>query len=638
VEPENVSDFDLIKADEKYNNNFKIYQAHLNNKSIILYEDLLSLKDLFINIIKKYGSYQKLKDLEQLYYISKPSISLDQLNIKINKLESDILEISNNLKISFIFNKSEKMVFYDNKISDIKHNITSVNDDLMKYNEIKDSYMEILKNNVKKPNIDLKELNDFILSYKKVIKTKSTVIEKLQYFNKIKELKKNIDELDEYINNYKCPDYNDNCWACRKQVWKIELDNKKILRDQLQNEYNEYKISKTFNKQVSNYEEKLKYIEDNEIKYNNYINIKNDWELYNIWFENITKIKNKLDEFDITKKDRLYEELELLYKMKELKEYYNFKEDWNKYTKYLEIYEILKKVPEYYKNKDIINIEKDIEWYDVKKSLEKNNEIYKNELDTLKSKKYLWNYNKIMEKINRLNLNDKVIYWNNILNVKPNIELKKKLEEKINKLNDKIQNELMEYNKNKNIYDEYNKKNNELNIYINFINRLDNKLEILENIIIKFSNYRSWLYKEKIIPKILKITNDIISNINNEIQLDADVDSDTCTINWFIKDGTNIPIIQKASGFQKFILSIAIRISLSNLSGIKCQQIFIDEGFVACDSNHLSKVPNFLFNLLNIYNNVILVSHLESIKELNIVQINIKRKNDLSKVQFGNKL
>ena len=163
-------------------------------------------------------------------------------------------------------------------------------------------------------------------------------------------------------------------------------------------------------------------------------------------------------------------------------------------------------------------------------------------------------------------------------------------------------------------------------------------MEILENITTKFSSYRSWLYKEKIIPKIIDYTNSIIENITDKhLRLDASINDD-CTIQWCFQDGTNRPIIEKASGFQKFILGMSIRIALSNLAGMKCNQLFIDEGFVACDTEHLSKVPNFLINLLNIYNNVILVSHLESIKEMNATQVNIIRKNDLSKIQFGSKI
>ena len=99
--------------------------------------------------------------------------------------------------------------------------------------------------------------------------------------------------------------------------------------------------------------------------------------------------------------------------------------------------------------------------------------------------------------------------------------------------------------------------------------------------------------------------------------------------------------LAKASGFQKFAVSLAMRITLGKLgvSGLNCRQLFLDEGFTACDGDNLSSVPEFINGLLtNMFDMVILVTHIEELKSLGNLTLNIER-NELkgtSKVVFGN--
>jgi DNA repair exonuclease SbcCD ATPase subunit len=60
-----------------------------------------------------------------------------------------------------------------------------------------------------------------------------------------------------------------------------------------------------------------------------------------------------------------------------------------------------------------------------------------------------------------------------------------------------------------------------------------------------------------------------------------------------------------------------MRIALSKIgaSEIKNKQLFLDEGFTACDSDNLTKVPEFLNRLLVMYDSIILVTHLDELKE-----------------------
>jgi len=68
-----------------------------------------------------------------------------------------------------------------------------------------------------------------------------------------------------------------------------------------------------------------------------------------------------------------------------------------------------------------------------------------------------------------------------------------------------------------------------------------------------------------------------------------------------------------------------------------CNQLFIDEGFTACDKDNLSIVPNFLKNLLLIFNTITIVSHIDIIQD-NIddkIEIKYNKNTKSSNINFG---
>jgi DNA repair exonuclease SbcCD ATPase subunit/DNA repair exonuclease SbcCD nuclease subunit len=155
--------------------------------------------------------------------------------------------------------------------------------------------------------------------------------------------------------------------------------------------------------------------------------------------------------------------------------------------------------------------------------------------------------------------------------------------------------------------------------------------------------YRLWLFKNRIIPKLGSQVNNLIKMVTTDdhpLQLDANVqcDGNKLTIDWFVQNGPQRPPIEKASGFQKFIASLAIRIVLTQQlgSGTRCSHLFLDEGFVACDAAHLSKVPAFLSNLLFLYDSVLVCTHLEELKDAMDMQVFIQRdaEKQLSLIDF----
>ena len=76
---------------------------------------------------------------------------------------------------------------------------------------------------------------------------------------------------------------------------------------------------------------------------------------------------------------------------------------------------------------------------------------------------------------------------------------------------------------------------------------------------------------------------------------------------------------------------------MSLFSNKTCEQLFFDEGFTACDKNNLSIVPTFLKGLLNMFNSVIIVSHIDIIQESTdmMTKIEYNQNTKSSSIMYG---
>lgn len=94
-------------------------------------------------------------------------------------------------------------------------------------------------------------------------------------------------------------------------------------------------------------------------------------------------------------------------------------------------------------------------------------------------------------------------------------------------------------------------------------------------------------------------------------------------------------LMSLGSNMEQFILSIAIRVALTNLSNLpKMNGIVIDEGFGALDSEHLSTIPSLFHYLKSNFDFVIIISHLEVMRDFVDSRMDIKKENGFSKVNF----
>ena len=147
-----------------------------------------------------------------------------------------------------------------------------------------------------------------------------------------------------------------------------------------------------------------------------------------------------------------------------------------------------------------------------------------------------------------------------------------------------------------------------------------------------FKGYRAWVYKALLGPRIGGAVNGLLVDVCDDrpLVLDAEWNDDLDTYTWFLVDaGRDVRnILEKASGFQRFIVGLAMRVAMSRLGICKVvyEQLFIDEGFTACDSDNLEKAPAFLKALLeggNAYRCIVLATHLEELKACGDVQVGI---------------
>ena len=146
---------------------------------------------------------------------------------------------------------------------------------------------------------------------------------------------------------------------------------------------------------------------------------------------------------------------------------------------------------------------------------------------------------------------------------------------------------------------------------------------------------------KKIVPNIEFLINSALSNIveftvkfsfldsNNEVKKTkiGTIDIDICYAN---QEPYNV---QLASGFEKFIISLMLRIVLCELNKAPKPNFFIvDEGWSCLDKENLSNVNMILDYIRERFDHVIIISHLDELKNGADYTINISKKNGHSYV------
>jgi DNA repair exonuclease SbcCD ATPase subunit len=136
-----------------------------------------------------------------------------------------------------------------------------------------------------------------------------------------------------------------------------------------------------------------------------------------------------------------------------------------------------------------------------------------------------------------------------------------------------------------------------------------------------------------LLPKINTEIAKILSGVVGfTVELEADLDSNSMDI--YINYGDSRRIIELGSGMEKMMASLAIRVALINCSTLpKTNMLMIDEGFGSLDETNLEACGKLLESLKKWFKNIIIISHIDAIKDIadNIIEI---RKNGVDSYVF----
>ena len=163
---------------------------------------------------------------------------------------------------------------------------------------------------------------------------------------------------------------------------------------------------------------------------------------------------------------------------------------------------------------------------------------------------------------------------------------------------------------------------------------LERRIPLYVYIVDAFSKYKSWIYNHKVLPVIVNRTNSILNMLFSNRCLKLNFDLNDIDIMFTVEDEGNIVNMEKLSGAQSFAVSLSFRLALSavGISRFRCNQLFIDEGFCSFDQHNLLNVPVLIKNLKQLYDEIVLVTHLEEIKSCADKVVNIERINGISKI------
>lgn len=117
------------------------------------------------------------------------------------------------------------------------------------------------------------------------------------------------------------------------------------------------------------------------------------------------------------------------------------------------------------------------------------------------------------------------------------------------------------------------------------------------------------------LPKINREIKNILSGVVSfDIKLE---DEKGNNLNVYIDYGDSKRIIECASGMEKMLASIAIRVALINISNLpKSDMFIIDEGFGALDDSNVEACGRLLKSLKKYFKTILIISHVDTIKDI----------------------
>jgi DNA repair exonuclease SbcCD ATPase subunit len=525
----------------------------------------------------------------------------------------NILNLDKFDKMYNIFKNEEKEAKF--KKDELEKNINSIDiDDTL-------LILDELKQNIKSVK---KKINQLIEMKKLINKKRNNIIKQLNNDNynnplinynlQIKDiiwLENNLLICDMIIDNYKINNCNILDYSKFSQLlFSIKEDSGDININTVLYKINEYyKILLNENIIVNNYEKfKELIILKEQINYKLIIvNKQIEDNSINLKCKECLKRKYILDDY-IIQKDLLNKEYNSINIDKEwftnYDEFINIKDEYklllikyDMYKKYL--CEIIIK---YYENINIINNKKYEEQNKILDKIKAYSEYLKVNIKYVKNNEYI----------------NKLKYYDNKL---------ENIDRKMNDYNIELNKYTYDYAKYNTNYEYYNK-------YC-YEKKLNDKKYNIYSALKKASHING--VPSKIISTRLNDVeirvNELISQFINK-KINVLLDGNNILVH--IKDSDN-NIINILGGMEMFIINIAFKIALANVSIIpKNKMLIIDEGVSVLDKHHIERFDKIAMFLNSNYNHVILISHIDSLKDFisHYITIN-KDSNMLSNIIYN---
>lgn len=121
--------------------------------------------------------------------------------------------------------------------------------------------------------------------------------------------------------------------------------------------------------------------------------------------------------------------------------------------------------------------------------------------------------------------------------------------------------------------------------------------------------------------------NEIVSQIFDfELSFNINEEKGEATISFIYPDDNEASEVTLASGSETFLINLCVKVGLSQISQLpKVNTLFIDEGYDVLDEESILKLPNIFDVLKNYYQNIFTIVHLNEVKSILDLQINLKK-------------
>lgn len=164
-----------------------------------------------------------------------------------------------------------------------------------------------------------------------------------------------------------------------------------------------------------------------------------------------------------------------------------------------------------------------------------------------------------------------------------------------------------------------------------------------EDLEIEYKSYEYYLKSVKrngvpyeiISTAIPKIESEINNVLNQIVDFNMVLNTDGKNINgYIIYNDEDFWPLELTSGMERFISSLAIRVALINVSALpRPNFIAIDEGWGALDADHIASVTNLFSYFQNKFDFSIIISHVDSMRDLVDSQLNVDKISGYSQIK-----